>query len=113
MLTIPERPAAGRHALSFAKKPHVTGITDRFLPKRQRSIDRAAASPIRPTGNASESIPWRWTGPNRALERPGLRSHAGAWERSMLNWFRARWAIALDCVEGFNNKAKVVTKRSY
>ena len=31
----------------------------------------------------------------------------------MLNWFRARWAIALDCVEGFNNKAKVVTKRSY
>ena len=82
MLTIPERPAAGRHALSFAKKPHVTGITDRILPQRQRSIVRAAASPIRPTGNVSASIPWRWTGPNRALERPGLRSHGGGWERS-------------------------------
>ena len=31
----------------------------------------------------------------------------------LLNWFRARGAIALGCVEGFNNKAKVITKRSY
>ena len=31
----------------------------------------------------------------------------------LLNWFRAKGKIALGCVEGFNNKAKVVTKRSY
>jgi len=31
----------------------------------------------------------------------------------LLNWFRAKGEIALGCVEGFNNKAKVVTKRSY
>ena len=31
----------------------------------------------------------------------------------LLNWFRAKNMIALGCVEGFNNKAKVVTKRSY
>ena len=31
----------------------------------------------------------------------------------LLNWFRAKNTIALGCVEGFNNKAKVVTKRSY
>jgi transposase len=31
----------------------------------------------------------------------------------LLNWFRAKGQIALGCVEGFNNKAKVVTKRSY
>lgn len=31
----------------------------------------------------------------------------------LLNWFRAKNAIALGCVEGFNNKAKVVTKRAY
>ncbi|PIE59047.1 MAG: hypothetical protein CSA33_00305 [Desulfobulbus propionicus] len=30
-----------------------------------------------------------------------------------LNWFLAKNTIALGCVEGFNNKAKVVTKRSY
>jgi len=38
-----------------------------------------------------------------------LRNH----KPLLLNWFRARGAIALGCVEGFNNKAKVVTKRSY
>ncbi|MBF0245308.1 MAG: ISL3 family transposase [Planctomycetes bacterium] len=31
----------------------------------------------------------------------------------LLNWFRAKGQVALGCVEGFNNKAKVVTKRSY
>ena len=31
----------------------------------------------------------------------------------LLNWFRAKNTIALGCVEGFNNKAKVITKRSY
>jgi len=31
----------------------------------------------------------------------------------LLNWFHAKGEIALGCVEGFNNKAKVVTKRSY
>ena len=31
----------------------------------------------------------------------------------LLNWFRAKGMIALGCVEGFNNKAKVITKRSY
>ena len=31
----------------------------------------------------------------------------------LLNWFRAKNTIVLGCVEGFNNKAKVVTKRSY
>lgn len=31
----------------------------------------------------------------------------------LLNWFRARGAISAGAVEGFNNKAKVVTRRSY
>ena len=31
----------------------------------------------------------------------------------LLNWFRARGRIDLGSVEGFNNKAKVVTKRAY
>ncbi len=38
-----------------------------------------------------------------------LRSH----KPLLLNWFLAKNTIALGCVEGFNNKAKVVTKRSY
>lgn len=38
-----------------------------------------------------------------------LRAHRSL----LLNWFRAKNTIALGCVEGFNNKAKVVTKRSY
>ena len=38
-----------------------------------------------------------------------LRAHRAL----LLNWFRAKGSIALSCVEGFNNKAKVVTKRSY
>ncbi|OQX05445.1 MAG: ISL3 family transposase, partial [Desulfobulbaceae bacterium A2] len=38
-----------------------------------------------------------------------LRSHRPL----LLNWFKAKWQIALGCVEGFNNKAKVVTKRAY
>lgn len=38
-----------------------------------------------------------------------LRSH----RELLLNWFRAKGEIALGCVEGFNNKAKVTTKRSY
>jgi transposase len=38
-----------------------------------------------------------------------LRSH----RQLLLNWFRAKDKIALGCVEGFNNKAKVTTKRSY
>jgi transposase len=38
-----------------------------------------------------------------------LRKHRGL----LLNWFRAKGEIALGCVEGFNNKAKVTTKRSY
>ncbi len=38
-----------------------------------------------------------------------LRTHRGL----LLNWFRAKGEIALGCVEGFNNKAKVTTKRSY
>lgn len=38
-----------------------------------------------------------------------LRNHRAL----LLNWFMARGEIALGCVEGFNNKAKVVTKRSY
>jgi transposase len=31
----------------------------------------------------------------------------------LLNWFRAKGAISAGTVEGFNNKAKVVTRRSY
>ena len=38
-----------------------------------------------------------------------LRNHRGL----LLNWFRAKGEIALGCVEGFNNKAKLTTKRSY
>ena len=38
-----------------------------------------------------------------------LRNH----RELLLNWFRAKGEIALGCVEGFNNKAKVTTKRAY
>lgn len=38
-----------------------------------------------------------------------LRNHRGL----LLNWFRVKGEIALGSVEGFNNKAKVVTKRAY
>ena len=38
-----------------------------------------------------------------------LRAH----RELLLNWFRARGRIALGAVEGFNNKAKVTTKRAY
>jgi transposase len=38
-----------------------------------------------------------------------LRNHRGL----LLNWFRAKGEIALGYVEGFNNKAKATTKRSY
>lgn len=38
-----------------------------------------------------------------------LRSHRSL----LLNWFRAKGAISAGVVEGFNNKAKVVTRRSY
>ena len=38
-----------------------------------------------------------------------LRNH----RELLLNWFRANGEIALGSVEGFNNKAKVVTKRAY
>jgi transposase len=38
-----------------------------------------------------------------------LRAHRDL----LLNWFRARGRIALGAVEGFNNKAKVTTKRAY
>jgi transposase len=38
-----------------------------------------------------------------------LRAH----RELLLNWFRARGRIALGAVEGFNNKARVTTKRSY
>jgi len=38
-----------------------------------------------------------------------LRAH----RELLLNWFRARGRIALGAVEGFNNKAKITTKRAY
>ncbi len=38
-----------------------------------------------------------------------LRAH----RRLILNWFRARNLIALGAVEGFNNKLKLTTRRSY
>jgi transposase len=38
-----------------------------------------------------------------------LRAHRGL----LLNWFRAKGRVALGAVEGFNNKAKVTTKRAY
>jgi transposase len=38
-----------------------------------------------------------------------LRAH----RELLLNWFLARGRIALGAVEGFNNKARVTTKRSY
>jgi len=31
----------------------------------------------------------------------------------LLNWFKAKKEIALGAVEGFNNKAKVTTKKAY
>jgi transposase len=38
-----------------------------------------------------------------------LRSHRPL----LLNWFRARGRVALGAVEGFNNKAKVTSRRAY
>lgn len=38
-----------------------------------------------------------------------LRSHRPL----LLNWFQVKGEIDLGCVEGFNNKARVVTKRAY
>lgn len=38
-----------------------------------------------------------------------LRAH----RHLLLNWFRAKGCVALGAVEGFNNKARVTTKRSY
>ena len=38
---------------------------------------------------------------------------AGAHRPLILNWFRARRLIALGAVEGFNNKLKLTTRRSY
>ena len=38
-----------------------------------------------------------------------LRAHRSL----ILNWFRARQLIALGAVEGFNNKAKLTTRKSY
>ena len=38
-----------------------------------------------------------------------LRAHRAL----LLNWFRAKGSNALGCVEGFNNKDKVVTRRPY
>ena len=72
---------AGRPAPHHSQESHVVGITDRFLPKRRWPINRVTASPTRPLGNASNTS--HGAGPYRTLERPGLRSHAGAWERSI------------------------------
>ena len=38
-----------------------------------------------------------------------LRAH----RELLLNWFRAKGQVALGAVEGFNNKARVTTKRAY
>jgi transposase len=38
-----------------------------------------------------------------------LRSH----RRLLLNWFRARGQVSAGSVEGFNNKAKVITRRAF
>jgi hypothetical protein len=38
-----------------------------------------------------------------------LRAHRSL----LLNWFKAKKEIALGAVEGFNNKAKVTTKKAY
>lgn len=46
--------------------------------------------------------------PMKAVARM-LRAHRGL----LLNWFMAKREIALGAVEGFNNKAKVTTKRGY
>jgi transposase len=38
-----------------------------------------------------------------------LRDHRNL----LLNWFRARQAFSQGAVEGFNNKARVTTRRAY
>jgi len=38
-----------------------------------------------------------------------LRAH----RELLLNWFRAKGQVDLGTVEGFNNKARVTTKRAY
>lgn len=38
-----------------------------------------------------------------------LRAH----RTLILNWFRARGTISAGVVEGFNNKAKLTTKKAY
>jgi transposase len=38
-----------------------------------------------------------------------LRAHRGL----LLNWFRAKGALSNGAVEGFNNKARLTTRRAY
>ncbi|MBI5628583.1 MAG: transposase, partial [Candidatus Rokubacteria bacterium] len=38
-----------------------------------------------------------------------LRTHRGL----LLNWFRAKGTISSGAVEGFNNKAKLTTRKAY
>ena len=38
-----------------------------------------------------------------------LRSH----RKLLLNWFRAKGAVALGAVEGLNNKAKMTSRKAY
>ena len=49
--------------------------------------------------------------PDRAHEegRPHVRSHRGL----LLDWFRAKGTISSGTVEGFNNKAKLTTRKAY
>jgi len=47
-------------------------------------------------------------GPMKKVARM-LRAHRSL----LLNWFKAKKEIALGAVEGFNNKAKVTTKKAY
>lgn len=38
-----------------------------------------------------------------------LRTHRGL----LLNWFRAKGTVSSGAVEGFNNKAKLTTRKAY
>lgn len=57
-------------------------------------------------------------GPSSRYALPAAADEEGGQDAAqspgtLLNWFRPKGQIALGCVEGFNNKGKVTTKRSY
>src|SRR5262249_2294517 len=76
-------------------------------------VRRLLALPLRRLGRG---LPGRVVRPGHALpprthEEGG--PHAPPASAAALNWFRARGEISAAIVEGFNNKAKLTTRKAY